>query len=141
MDFIFLTFILIPFSNIIYKIGKINNVRNVATINPPITTVANGFCTSAPEPLLSAIGKKPNDATSAVINTGRKRTLVPCRTIDFKLVSPVFFIRLNSAIKTNPFKTAIPNKAIKPTPALILKGIPRIARKNIPPIIDNGIAE
>lgn len=37
---------------------------------PPITTVANGRCTSAPVPVASAMGMNPNDATNAVINTG-----------------------------------------------------------------------
>jgi len=40
-----------------------------------------------------------------------------------------------------PFNTATPNNAINPTPALILKGIPRIAKNNIPPIAESGIAE
>ena len=137
----------------IYKTGSTNSVKKVAINKPPITTVAKGFCTSAPEPLLNAIGKKPNDATKAVINTGRNLILVPSNTIFFKseifklpivfclflIVS--FFIWLNSAIKTKPFNTATPNKAIKPTPALMLKGIPRSAKKKIPPMADNGMAE
>ena len=40
-----------------------------------------------------------------------------------------------------PFSTATPNKAIKPTPALILNGIPLNAKKKIPPIADKGMAE
>lgn len=36
---------------------------------PPITTVAKGRCTSAPSPELTAIGRKPNEATKAVIKT------------------------------------------------------------------------
>ena len=40
-----------------------------------------------------------------------------------------------------PFKTATPNNAIKPIPALILNGIPLNRRANTPPIADNGIAE
>jgi hypothetical protein len=40
-----------------------------------------------------------------------------------------------------PFKTATPNKAMNPTPALILKDIPLKARNNIPPIAESGIAE
>ncbi len=30
---------------------------------PPMTTVANGLCTSAPAPVAIAIGMKPRDAT------------------------------------------------------------------------------
>ena len=38
------------FSNNTYKIGNTIRVRNVALNKPPITTVAKGFCTSAPAP-------------------------------------------------------------------------------------------
>ena len=55
--------------------GNTSNVSNVLVIKPPITTVANGRCTSAPSPCESAIGKKPIEATRAVIKTGRKRTI------------------------------------------------------------------
>ena len=65
------------FSSHKYNTGKTNSVRKVAVINPPITTVASGRCTSAPAPLLNAIGKNPNEATAAVINTGRNRISVP----------------------------------------------------------------
>ena len=128
-------------SNSIYKMGKTYSVNKVASKSPPITTVANGRCTSAPAPLLMAMGKKPREATSAVINTGLNLTCVPFNTIADKSVSPSFFSWLNSAISTMPLSTATPNKAINPTPALILKGIPRKASKSIPPIADNGIAE
>ena len=40
-----------------------------------------------------------------------------------------------------PLSTATPNNAIKPIPALILKGNPLNARNRIPPIADKGIAE
>ncbi len=36
-----------------------------------MTTVANGFCTSAPVPVARAIGTKPSEATSAVMITGK----------------------------------------------------------------------
>ena len=49
------------------------NVKNVAVISPPITTVAKGFCTSAPAEADKAMGKNPSDAAAAVIITGRKR--------------------------------------------------------------------
>ena len=41
-----------------------------------MTTVAKGFCTSAPDPALSAIGIKPSDATDAVIKIGLNLVLV-----------------------------------------------------------------
>ena len=47
---------------------------------------------------------------------------------------------LNSAISTIPFKTATPKSAIKPTPAEILKGIPRIQSAKTPPMAESGIA-
>ena len=75
----------------IYNNGNTNSVRNVAVIKPPITTVANGFCTSAPALLLNAIGKKnPKLATVAVINTGRNLIFVPSITLS-KNISPSFF--------------------------------------------------
>ncbi len=120
--------------------GKTTKVSMVAINRPPITTVANGLCTSAPDPLLKAIGKNPKEATRAVIKTGLNLILVPIKTIRCRLVSPSFLRRLNSAIKTIPFNTATPNKAIKPTPALMLNGMPRSAKKNIPPMADNGMA-
>ena len=65
---------------------------------------------------------------------------VPLKIIFGNDFMPILFKWLNSDIKTIPFNTATPNKAIKPTPALILKGIPLSAKKKIPPIVDNGIA-
>ncbi len=46
-----------------------------------MTTVASGLCTSAPVPVLSAMGKKPRLATSAVIETGRSLVKAPLRTV------------------------------------------------------------
>ncbi len=133
--------VLNPFSNMMYKTGNTNKVRKVAISRPPITTVAKGLCTSAPAPLLIAMGKNPSEATNAVTSTGLSLTLVPIKTIRFKSVIPSFFNWLNSEINTMPLRTATPNKAIKPTPALILNGMPRRARNRIPPIADKGIAE
>ena len=42
-----------------------------------MTTVASGLCTSAPVPVLSAMGTKPKLATNAVIKTGRSRIMAP----------------------------------------------------------------
>ena len=47
-----------------------SKVRTVEVINPPMTTVANGRCTSAPMLVASAMGRKPRLATNAVIKTG-----------------------------------------------------------------------
>jgi len=65
--------------NRIYSVGRTNSVSSVAEISPPITTVASGFWTSAPAPSPSAIGKNPNEATSAVMTTGRRRASAPSR--------------------------------------------------------------
>ncbi|MNL67149.1 hypothetical protein D3C87_1917090 [compost metagenome] len=73
-------FIFFVLKNKTYRHGNINSVKNVADSKPPITTVANGFCTSAPAPVLKAIGKKPKEATVAVINTGLSRIFVPSHT-------------------------------------------------------------
>ena len=56
---------------------------------PPMTTVASGRCTSAPTPVLNAIGTKPSEATSAVISTGRSRVRAP---VDDGLVERLAFV-------------------------------------------------
>ena len=47
------------------KVGSTSSVSTVAVISPPMTTVASGFCTSAPAPTAIAIGMKPTMATNA----------------------------------------------------------------------------
>lgn len=59
--------------NTAYSTGSTSRVSIVEETTPPITTVAKGRCTSAPIPVLSAIGMKPKLATIAVISTGRSR--------------------------------------------------------------------
>ena len=124
-----------------YKIGRTYKVRKVAKIKPPITTVAKGLCTSAPSPVLKAIGKNPNEATKAVIKTGLNLVFPPFITISINGVSSLACLSwLNSAMSTIPFRTATPNNAIKPIPAEILKGRPLILKAKIPPIAEKGIA-
>ena len=53
-----------------YTVGSTSNVNTVEVMSPPMTTVASGFCTSAPAPCAIAIGTKPSEATSAVIKHG-----------------------------------------------------------------------
>ena len=65
-------------------------VRKVAVNNPPITTVANGRCTSAPPEVDIAIGKNPREATDAVIMTGLSLTLVPVIILSIISVIPSF---------------------------------------------------
>jgi proline racemase len=57
-----------------------SNVKIVALINPPITTVANGFCVSEPMPCESAAGSNPIAAIVAVMTTGRIRDMTPAFT-------------------------------------------------------------
>ena len=72
-DFILKTYF---FSKII-KVGIITIVNKVEVISPPMTTVARGLCTSAPAPVLKAIGIKPKQATRAVIETGLSLDFAP----------------------------------------------------------------
>ena len=43
-------------------------------------------------------------------------------------------------INTMPLSTATPNRAMKPTPALMLKGMPRRSKAATPPIALKGTA-
>ena len=110
------------------------SVSNVAVIRPPITTVAKGFCTSAPADVEIAIGRNPSEATAAVMMTGRRRVRNPFSTRSVMSVIPSFSRRLNSAISTMPFNTATPNNAMKPTPADMEKFMSRSQSANTPPI-------
>ncbi len=79
-----------------------------------MTTVAKGFSTSTPAPVLNAIGKKPIEATTAVTMTGRKRTFVPSRMRSHKRRSCLLFsIGWSCPINTIPFNTATPNRGDK----------------------------
>ena len=70
-----------------YKIGRTIIVKIVAVNSPPITTVANGRCTSAPAEDEIAIGKNPNAAAKAVNKTGRNLSVVP-----FKINASISFM-------------------------------------------------
>src|SRR6185295_10806770 len=56
-----------------YRTGSRTRVRKVELTMPPMTTVARGRWTSAPEPVARAMGRKPRLATRAVMSTGRRR--------------------------------------------------------------------
>ena len=128
-------------SKTLYKIGKTTIVRIVAVIKPPITTVANGRCTSAPADDEIAIGKKPKAAAAAVKITGRNLSVVPLKINSSISSIPLFFNSLKCSINTIPLSTAIPKSAIKPTPAEILKGKSRNHKNNTPPTAESGMAE
>ncbi len=104
---------------------------------PPITTVASGRCTSAPTPVLNAIGTKPRLATRAVISTGLNRCCAPSNTASFNGSPSRSSCRMNVSM-TTPFKTATPDSAMKPTAAEIDSGISRSANANIPPVSPKG---
>src|SRR5690606_4034002 len=99
-----IAFILLFFGGLLFLIntrynrGSTNKVNAVAEINPPITTVAKGFCTSAPALVLNAIGKKPKLATDAVINTGLSLVLAPSIILGIMSSQPSFSNLLKVAI-------------------------------------------
>ena len=119
-------------------LGRTRSVRRVDVTNPPITTVAKGRCTSAPMLVATAIGTKPNPATIAVISTGRSRVFAPSTTASSSERSSCRS-RVMVETSTTPFSTAIPDRAIKPTAAEMLKGSPQRAKAKTPPVIASGV--
>ena len=57
--------------NNLNKVGKTNNSSGMATINPPITAIARGWCIFTPVPIPRASGKSAIMAPMAVIKFGR----------------------------------------------------------------------
>ena len=110
----------------LYKIGNTIKVKSVDVNIPPITTVANGRCTSAPADVDIAIGKKPRISVEAVSKMGLILRIEPFLIISLILNLPSDFSSLKPEISTNPLRTATPKSTIKPTPAEILKGISRM---------------
>lgn len=53
------------------------SVNTVAVHNPPMITMASGFCTSDPGSVDAAAGSRPSMASVAVINTGRSCCSAP----------------------------------------------------------------
>lgn len=56
--------------------GRTRSVSIVDVTTPPMTTVAGGRGTSAPAPMLKAIGTDRRLATKPVISTGRRRVIM-----------------------------------------------------------------
>ena len=117
--------------------GSTSSVRSVLEIRPPITTVARGFCTSAPVPVARAMGTKPSEATSAVMRTGRSRVRHP-RRIAASRGKPSRRNWLMNETMTSPLSTATPERAMNPTAAEIEKGRSRTQRATIPPVSPSG---
>src|ERR671934_2563975 len=111
----------------------------MALTTPPITTVASGRCTSAPTPVLNAIGTNPRLATSAVISTGRSRTSADSSTASARPSPRSRSWRMN-VTSTMLFSTDTPDTAMNPTAAEIENGIPRSHNATTPPTLPNGTA-
>ena len=133
-------FVLLIFSSNAYNIGIIMRVSTVAVNSPPITTVASGRCTSAPAELDTAMGRKPSMAAVAVSRMGRKRSRVPVIIRSLMLLTPCWCKALKRLMSTRPLRTATPKSTMKPTPADMLKGIPRRVRARMPPMVASGTA-
>jgi len=124
-------------------IGKIKRLNMVLVTRPPITTMARGFDASDPMPLDIAAGNKPMAAIKAVITTGRKRSSTPAFIATANEVQEVWCLNsvillLNFVINITPFCTQMPNSAINPIPAEMLKFTPVTSKASIPPIIAKG---
>ena len=96
--------------------GKTNSVSSVATTSPAITTIANGFWTSAPRPVAIAIGTKPIAGTTPVMITARTRSIIPSE-IAASIGTPRSSRWVMPLITTNPLSTVTPDNTMKPTAA------------------------
>lgn len=108
---------IIFFSDFLYnnrkKVGKTNNSKGMATINPPITAMASGCCIWAPMPRPSANGESARIAPMAVIKFGRIRKEI-AYPID-RSTLPVFFkVVINWLTVKMAFSAMIPTIIIIP---------------------------
>ena len=71
-----------------------------------------------------SIGVNPTPASVAVVTTARNRSSAPARTASRSGSPWISNFRIAPTI-TSPFKTAMPKRAIKPTPAEIENGRPK----------------
>ena len=85
-----------------------------------------------------AIGRKPRLATSAVVRTGRSRSIAPSRAASGD-TSPACRRSTMVLTSTTPFRTAMPQRAIKPTAAEILNGKSRSHSASTPPVAAKGM--
>ena len=102
-----------------------------------MTTVASGRWTSAPAPWENAIGTNPRLATRPVIRMGRKRAIDASRTAR-STGNPSSMRWRIAETSTKPSRTATPDRAMKPTPAEMLKFSPRSHNTRMPPIAPSG---
>ena len=103
-----------------------------------MTTVASGRCTSAPTPVLNAIGTNPKLATNVVISTGRRRVVAACVTASS---SARPFSRSWRMVETRIISssTATPDIAMKPMAAEIENGMSRSHSATMPPTAAIGV--
>lgn len=105
-------------------IGNTQRLKIIAQSIPPITTRASGRELSDPIPWETAAGNNPMAAIIAVIMTGRILLATPSR-MDWYSDSSCPFIRLrfslNTVISNTPSCMHMPNRAMKPMPAEMLK--------------------
>jgi len=104
-----------------------------------MTTVAIGFCTSAPVPVASAMGTNPSEATRAVMTTGRRRVSAPTRIASILGVPSCINCRMKLSI-TSPLRTATPDRAMNPTAAETEKVMSRSHKAAMPPVSASGTA-
>ena len=107
-------------------------MSSVDEITPPMTTVASGRCTSAPTPVLSAIGTKPSAATAAVMSTGRSRESAASRIASSSGSPRARSWRTRETSTMSP-STDTPERAMNPTAAEIENGSPRASSATTPP--------
>ena len=81
--------------------------------------------------MFSAMGTNPRDATRAVISTGRRRVRAPSTIASVNGRPSARSLRMKVTI-TRPFRTAMPDRAMKPTAAEMENGMPRNARAAMP---------
>src|SRR2546423_70032 len=63
-------------------VGVTTSERRSAMARPPMTAIASGCRSSAPDPMANASGSIPRIAARLVVNTGRKRRLFRRSTFD-----------------------------------------------------------
>ena len=114
------------------------DVSSVDEMMPPITTVASGRCTSAPVPVLSAIGRKPSAATSATIRIGRSRSIAPSRIAASIVAAAAPAGRGWPRPSPRPSARRRRTSVMKPTPAVIDSGMSRSHSAITPPVSASG---
>ena len=120
-----------------YSTRSTSSDMTVALITPPITTVASGRCTSAPMPVLSAIGTKAEGGDQRGHQHRPQARHGGC--LDGLLQAHALPTQL-ADVETSSMSssTATPDRATKPIAAEIENGMSRIHRAIIPPVQANG---